>query len=46
MLAIRRRPDYALLVELADEEPRLTGLRRRGLILDGPRMLVRERRGE
>jgi NAD+ kinase len=46
MLAIRRRPDYAQLVELADEESRLTGLRRRGLILDGPRMLVRERRGE
>jgi NAD+ kinase len=45
-LTVRHRPDYAVLVHLADEEPRLTGLRRRGLILDGPRVLVRERRGE
>ncbi len=45
-LTLRHQPDYAVRVELADEEPRLTGLRRRGLILDGPRVLIRERRGE
>jgi NAD+ kinase len=44
-LTLRHRPDYAVRVELADEEPRLTGLRRRGLILDGPRVLIRELRG-
>ena len=35
------RPDYATLVQLADGETRLTGLRRRGLVLDSPRALVR-----
>jgi NAD+ kinase len=43
-LVIGRRPDYANLIRLADDEPRLSGLRRRGLILDGPRVLVRENR--
>ena len=43
-LVIGRRPAYASLVRLADDEPRLTGLRRRGLILDSPRVLVRENR--
>lgn len=43
-LTIRLRPDYATRVRLADEEPRLTGLRRRGLVLDSPRVLVREAR--
>lgn len=45
-LVIGRRPAYANLVRLADDEPRLSGLRRRGLILDSPRVLVRENRGQ
>jgi NAD+ kinase len=36
--------DYATMVELAEEEPVLSGLRRRGLLVDAPRILVRERR--
>jgi NAD+ kinase len=43
-LIVRRRAAYAKLVQLADEEPRLTGLRRRGLIADGPRVLVHDAR--
>ena len=43
-LEIARRAEYAQLVRLADDEPRLSGLRRRGLILDSPRVLVRENR--
>jgi NAD+ kinase len=43
-LTIRRRPAYATLVTLAEEEPRITGLRRRGLVLDSPRVLVRQDR--
>jgi NAD+ kinase len=43
-LSIRHRPDYATLVTLAEEEPRLSGLRRRGLVRDSPRVLVRDRR--
>jgi NAD+ kinase len=43
-LEICVRAGYATLVRLADEEPRLTGLRRRGLVLDSPRALVREGR--
>lgn len=42
LLTVRHRRDYATLVTLAEEEPRLTGLRRRGLVLDSPRMIVRE----
>jgi NAD+ kinase len=42
-VTVRHRPDYATIVELAGQEPRLTGLRRRGLVLDGPRVLVRDR---
>jgi NAD+ kinase len=41
-LTVRLRAAYATLVQLAEEEPRLTGLRRRGLVLDSPRVLVRE----
>jgi NAD+ kinase len=40
-LTIRHRDDFARLVRLAGEEPRLTGLRRRGLVADSPRVLVR-----
>ena len=43
-LTIRQRADYATLVELEEEEPWLTGLRRRGLLLDSPRVLLREAR--
>jgi NAD+ kinase len=41
-LTVRHRRDYATLVTLAEEEPRLTGLRRRGLVLDSPRVTVRD----
>jgi NAD+ kinase len=44
LLSVRVRPGYARLVELADEESRLSGLRRRGLVLDSPRVLVRDAR--
>jgi NAD+ kinase len=40
----RLRRDYASLVTLAGEEPLLTGLRRRGLVVDSPRILVRDAR--
>jgi NAD+ kinase len=43
-LTVGMQADYSTLVRLADEEPRLTGLRRRGLVLDSPRVLVREAR--
>jgi NAD+ kinase len=38
------RPGYASLVALADEEPLLAGLRRRGLVADSPRILARDAR--
>jgi NAD+ kinase len=44
LLTVRARPSYATLVRLADEEPRLSGLRRRGLVVDSPRVLVRDAR--
>jgi NAD+ kinase len=40
----RLRREYASLVTLAGEEPLLTGLRRRGLLVDSPRILVRDAR--
>jgi NAD+ kinase len=40
----RLRREYASLVTLAEEEPMLTGLRRRGLVVDSPRILVRDAR--
>lgn len=43
-LTIRHRPGYATIVSLAGEEARLTGLRRRRLIVDGPRAAIREAR--
>jgi NAD+ kinase len=43
-LTIRVRPDFATAVGLAQGEPRLTGLRRRGLVLDSPRILARDLR--
>jgi NAD+ kinase len=44
LIELSLRPTFAKLVELGGEEPRLTGLRRRGLILDSPRVLVRDTR--
>lgn len=41
---LRLRPGYATRVELPGEEPPLTGLRRRGLLLDSPRVKIREGR--
>ncbi len=43
-LELALRPAYATLVRLEDAEARLTGLRRRGLVLDSPRVLIREAR--
>jgi NAD+ kinase len=43
-VTVTLRRDYATMVELGDEEPMLTGLRRRGLLADGPRILVRDKR--
>ena len=44
LLTVRLRRAHAKLVQLEDEEPRLEWLRRRGLIADGPRVLVRDSR--
>lgn len=38
------RPDYVTLVGLPGQEPLITGLRRRGIIADGPRVLARDAR--
>jgi NAD+ kinase len=46
VLAVRTQPAYSTLVELAGEEPRLAGLRRRKLIMDSPRVLIRDLRPE
>lgn len=43
-LEIGMSPGYATLVRLAQGEARLTGLRRRALVLDSPRVLVRQAR--
>ena len=44
VLTVSGRPDFATAVGLAQAEPRLTGLRRRGLVLDSPRILARDLR--
>jgi NAD+ kinase len=44
LVTARARASYATLVRLGDEEPRLSGLRRRGLVVDSPRVLVRDAR--
>ncbi len=44
-MTVSLRPDYATLVELHDQESMLTGLRRRGLVVDSPRILARDARG-
>jgi NAD+ kinase len=43
-VTVSLRREYATLVALADQEPLLTGLRRRGLVTDSPRILVRDAR--
>jgi NAD+ kinase len=43
-VTVTLRRDYASLVALAAEEPMLTGLRRRGLLVDSPRILARDAR--
>jgi NAD+ kinase len=44
VLTVGWRPDYASMVIPAEAEPRLTNLRRRGIVLDSPRVLVRDGR--
>jgi NAD+ kinase len=41
---ITQRREYATMVTLAGQEPLLTSLRRRGLVVDSPRILAREAR--
>jgi NAD+ kinase len=43
-LAVTMREDHATLVALGGEEPLLAGLRRRGILMDSPRILVRDGR--
>jgi NAD+ kinase len=43
-VSVSLREEYASLVTLADQEPLLTGLRRRGLLVDSPRILARDLR--
>jgi NAD+ kinase len=38
------RRDYATMIRLADQEPMLAALRRRGLVVDSPRILARDLR--
>ncbi len=44
-LCVRMRADAATVVAFADEEPLLTGLRRRRIIVDSPRMVAEDERG-
>jgi NAD+ kinase len=43
-VTIAQRRDYATMVTLAEEEPLLSKLRRRGLVVDSPRILARDTR--
>jgi NAD+ kinase len=43
-VTVTLRREFATMVTLGDQEPMLTGLRRRGLVVDGPRILVRDAR--
>jgi NAD+ kinase len=45
-MTVTLRRDYATLVELHEEESMLAGLRRRGLVVDAPRILARDARGK
>jgi NAD+ kinase len=46
MVTISQQPDYTTLVTFADQEPLFTSLRRRGLLTDSPRIMVRDARGQ
>jgi NAD+ kinase len=43
-LDVSWRPDHATLVQLGDSEPFITGLRRRRILIDSPRVLARDER--
>jgi NAD+ kinase len=43
-VSVGLRRDYATMITLADQEAMLTGLRRRGLVVDAPRILARDLR--
>jgi NAD+ kinase len=43
-VTVSLRHEYATLVTLAEQEPLLTSLRRRGLVTDSPRILARDAR--
>ena len=43
-VTVTLRREFATMVTLGDQEPMLTRLRRRGLVVDGPRILVRDAR--
>jgi NAD+ kinase len=43
-LSLSLRDEYATLITLADQEPRFAGLRRRALIVDAPRVQLRDAR--
>ena len=43
-LTLELRPDFGTLVRVGEEEAFLTGLRRRRIVMDSPRMLAREAR--
>jgi NAD+ kinase len=43
-VTVSHRPEYATMVALEDQEPTLTALRRRQLVIDSPRILVHEKR--
>jgi NAD+ kinase len=44
-LALRLEEGFASLVSLGEHEPLLAGLRRRGILVDSPRVLARDERG-
>jgi NAD+ kinase len=43
-VTVSLRRDYATMIRLADQEPILAALRRRGLVVDSPRILARDLR--
>jgi hypothetical protein len=43
-MEISLRGDVATLVSFSDQEPLLTGLRRRGILVDSPRIVADDKR--
>ncbi len=41
---LRLEPDFATLVSLGEDESMISGLRRRGILIDSPRVVVRDQR--